>query len=459
MQNTSGTSAAPPLTPTEAPPSSAAGVTPSGSIGSGVLNGLERGGSPMDFVKRNLKPVTQPATDPQVVTRPDSMKPVDVTPVSEAKLSDPLASFVDPFSDNAISTPENGDKAKAEAALQNEPPVEEIPEENPAEKSKQESIAALRRKANETEQKFEELQRTHEEAQEEIRQYSSGEKFPEELSSLRDRVKELEHYEQLQAFRLSSEYIERFTEPLDQLKHSARELAQKYAVDEAKLDQALAIEKIPDRNAFLLKAFKGDSVAALEARELLDDMESLDREAFEAEKTPATEWARLQNDARVKHQKQSDQRVDRIKTVARSVWSETLKEFNGNQSFPELSMRPNDIEHNKVVKPLHELAAREYGALTVKLAEAGAADLPPDVMKVLSKWALLAQSYSVVTESRKQHYERSQQLEANGQRRGSMLRPQVGAHSVSSPTPASKPDSPKAAAQELMKQVGITQRR
>lgn len=477
------------------PPNMPSGGTVSagnGQIASGILNGMQKGASPLEFVTKNLRapesqatPLDaatammqpQPNSNPQVITRPESMKPehspiidrmmnknapktqpeIPVTPVD-------TSTFVDPFTvkDQAVLPPPveafddtNLDEPFAEEIIEEVDESQLTPEqlaEREKQKSKAASISTLRKNLGETKRELTGVQTELEAAREEIRKFHSGETVPAELLEARERIERLEHYEQLHAYKLSPEYQRNFAGPLEQLKNQARELAEKYEVDPALLDQALARTKQQDRNKFLGQVFKGDSVAALEAREILDEYEDLTLQAYNSEQQPREELSRLQNDARITFEKEAEARVDRIKTVARNVWKESLAGFNGNDTYPELSFRPNDDKHNAVVRPIHERAAREFGYLSTEMAKSGVVDLPPAVMKILADTFLLAQASRSAVESRNQYFRQNQELLANSRTRASVIRPQVGSHAVSNGHPAQRtPQSPREAAGQLIR--------
>lgn len=478
------------------PPNMPSGGTLSagnGQIASGILNGMQKASTPLDFVTKNLRAPEAKATptdaaasmmqpqqsaNPQVVTRPESMKPatspvIDRMMQKTAPKAEPqipttpvdTSTFVDPFTvkDQAVLPPPveafvedtNLDEPFAEEHIEEVDESQLTPEqlaEREKQKSKAASISTLRKNLGETKRELQGVQTELESAREEIRKFHSGETVPAELLEARERIESLEHFEQLHAYKLSPEYQRNFAGPLEQLKHQARELAEKYEVDPALLDQALAKTKQQDRNKFLNQVFKGDSVAALEAREILDDYEDLSVQAYNSEQKPREELSRLQTDARINFEKEAEARVDRIRTVARNVWKESLSGFNGNDTFPELSFRPNDDKHNAVVRPIHERAARDFGFLSTEMAKSGVVDLPPTVMKLLADNFLLAQASRSAIESRNQYFRQNQELLANSRTRTAVTRPQVGSHAVSNGHAAPRtPQSPREAAGQLIR--------
>lgn len=371
----------------------------------------------------------------------EELKPDDIlgtiedSPDSEVEVQPPVDEPVDP------------EEPLQEDADVTDPAVDGDEENSPAK-----SIKDLRRIANSAKQEADEVKQQLTEAREKIDKYEKGELVPETLTELQDRVTELEYYEKLVNFRNSSEYQKKFSNPLKIKEKQLTDLAKDYDVAPAVLKHALSIGNRKDLNAYLNKHF--DPVGALEARDTINDMRDIIGQAQEAEKEPALERQRIQQELMQQEQQQHQERLELMTTSSERGWSDAVKDLQVKSKFPELNIPQTDPNYSKVTQPLLTAAATEYGKLVKRLAKDGLTHLSPEIAKSLSTRFILSQLSAVTAASRDQHYERAEQIATNAKRESFFSRPRVGGGGTGSPAPQNNaPRTPMDTAKALREKV------
>lgn len=399
--------------------------------------GLRDGADPLDFIRQNLRANEQPQVQP--VSAP-------VAPPTVTKPS---------FVDKEIGLELPHDTPPTQKATETPPAkVEDVPQAEVLEaKGPEESLKHLRRKTGELSRTLEEKDAETQRLAIELERYKTGEATPDVVETLRSRVGELEHYEQLHNLRMSPDYTSKYVEPIEVLKEKAVSVAAEYEVDPTVLDQAYSIKSKRERNAFLAKHF--DDVGALEVRSTLEEIERVSAAAQEAEAEPAKALETLREEQRIHAAGQDKQRIERISSNAKSGWIAALTELRSEGKYPELTLT-GDAENDKYVHPVINEAAAEFGKIVKELGLNGTKELRGEAAKILAKRYLLSQAAAIAMESRSQHYQRAEEALTSAKREAAFIRPQVGGGTVANHVnTARQPNSPAEAADELLRRIGM----
>lgn len=427
-----------------------------------ILNGMKKGGSPLDFITKNLKPL-EPNLQPQeliaqvVATRTEP----DPTAVTPAPVADTSSLFPDP----ALAKPA---EPKTEAPL--EVPVADVaPDPDPVPEDPDEALVAdvpnipaaenfkrLRTKAKETSKELIQTKAQMEELSHKLQQYETGEIVPEVLQELENKVQEGEHYKKLHALKFSKEYQDTFVKPLGEISTKLKAIATDYNIPEQVIEEASQITNRADLNRFLSSHF--DELGAAEVKQLIGDMNSLRDRAQDAEQEPARMLEQLQLESeQLQHQRQV-QRVQKIEQTSKSVWSKAMRAHAETGLATELIERPDDPDFNeRFFKPVAQKAATEFGRLVSALAAAGLEDLPEDLAMGLAQMTQYAIAYGVAANTRTAALRHADELEKGSIRAHSLLRPRIGAPGGAGgeapKAPTTQPGSPQEAARGLMNTI------
>ena len=450
-------------------------------LGAAVGSQLKDAESPLDFVKANLiQPETAAEPKVETVDTPEAAAERIVNNDPEADIlnvsfkdREPAREVEDSEVDEVeeVQEPEKKERniLKEILGVEDEPDDstgEESGEDEQesgddsveAKKSKgpRESIKDLRKKTQELSKALEDERSTREQLQSQYAKFETGEDIPVEVKEKYEtRIKELEPYEKLHALKLSKEYKENYVEPFNALKEEAAQLAEDYKVDIQVFEQATKIENKRDLHSYLRKHF--DDVGTLEARDLVLKARNLRQAAREAEMSPAQTLQALQQERTERETKEAEMRLSRINTVSKDSWKTAMHDLASDGRSPELTLQPNNPEHNKFVQPIIEKASTEYDAFVGWMAKNGVSDLPPAIAKNLAVIFAKAYSSEVAKQSREHHYNRAEAVLQESQKRSQMTRPPIGAANRGGTTigdrNAERPSSPMDAADALIRQV------
>lgn len=417
-----------------------------------INSSLQTGATPLEMIKANLR-----TSEPIVAKRPEPEAPVAPTGQTSPQVAQSIVqgNGLDislPFETEPFAQPKTAPapEVKPEPEIQKEENslLELVTE---GKKSKEDSIKDLRQKANELKTQLEEKETILGTLQGDLERYKTGEALPDVIKAKEERIAQLEQYEQLHGLRFSPEYQKKYVEPLEAAKTQAVKLAEEYQVDPMVLNQALAIEGKRELNAFLKDHF--DDVGALEVRDVLAQIKTLENETARAEEQPAIALGKLREEFQVQSAEQEKQRLTSIAATSRDGWIKALVEVREKGEYPELTLT-GDPKQDEVVIPILDSSAQEYGKFVKMLAELGVKELPSDVAKITAKRFLLSQASAVMAQSRAHHYQRSEDILNQTRRTQSMTRPPVGMTSGggSSPAPA-RSMTPDSAADVLLGMV------
>lgn len=409
-----------------------------------IEQGLRDGSDPLDFIRQNLRTANQ-----QPQQQPNQQAQVPPSVVADKP------SFVDKDIGLELphETPIPTKTAETPPVKAEDVPSSTLPTSAEAAKGPEESLKHLRRKTGELSRTVEEKAAEALKLQEELERYKTGEAIPEVVETLKSRVNELEHYEQLHNLRMSPDYTTKYVEPIEGLKEKAVAVANEYEVDPTVLDAAYAIKSKRERNAFLAKHF--DDVGALEVRNTLEEIERISIAAQEAETKPQETLEALREEQRQHAASQEKQRIERISQTAKSGWVETLTKLRSEGKYPELTLT-GDAEHDKYVRPILNEAAAEFGKVIKEMGLTGVKELRSETAKMLAERFLLSQATAVAMESRQQHHQRAEEAINSAKREAAFIRPQVGGGAVT-PTGIAprQPNNPMEAADEVLRRIGM----
>lgn len=411
---------------------------------------------PLAFIEQNIANPSVAIPNPTLQAQPTHQ----VAPIV------PQTSFSDNFANELVEQVRPKEPSKSEP--QDKPTdikqeginVGEVPQNELLEqvakpkKGPEDSIKDLRRIATQYKTQLSEKETAHAELQAELEKYKTGEAIPEVIQKKEERIAELEYYEKLHALKLSPEYQKKYVEPISELRDKAIQLANDYGVDPTLLNEAYSLDNPRERNQFLREHF--DDVGAMEVKGLLDKIKDVDTASQKAEKEPTQALEKIKSEYREQEQTREQHRVRTLAGNSREGWTSAYKELSeGN--YPELTLIGKE-EHDKLVKPLVQTAAEEYGRFIKLLADSGTKDLHPEAAKILAKRFLLSQVNSVTAASREHHYNRAEEIVNESKRMSSMIRPPIGAYNGGGGQGESgppKPTSPEDAANILLRKVGV----
>lgn len=402
-----------------------------------IVGAMKQAESPLDFIRQNLRP-TEPQVDPQAIANAEKAK-VDEAAQKAAEIPEPT------FETEPVK---QADPAAAPESELEDPLFADVAD------TTAENFKKLRTKAKEVTKKAKELESENSTLKSKLTEYETGTVVPEVLQAKETEIQRLSYYEKLVNFKGSKEYQEKFVKPVTELQTRLGEIAKDYEVPEETIQEALTISNRAELNRFLTDHF--DEVGALEVKDLVGKIKSIQTEAFEAEKAPSDTLARMQSESATIYEQQRSQRVGTVVNTARGAWVETLQSIQAEANIPELTTLSNNTEHNeKVVKPIRVAAATEYGKIVKMLAESGLEQLPNDLAKALAKSVLLAHASATAIASRGHTAKELQTIATNIKRETSYERPAIGGGvpNGASAQPSAKPNTPYEAAGQLINKV------
>lgn len=436
-----------------------------------ILKGMQDAESPLDFIRKNLRS-SEPPIEPQAVidateaARSAEAEALKVKEEARKAAESPVAPVV-PSDVNATDAIEYDldpkVKKTSETKVASDNKTTEVPTEDTEldtlvndEKAPPvaENFKRLRLKLKETAHSLKEAKSAQAETVKELEGYKTGSVLPEVLMEKENRIAELERYEKLHSLKTSKEYQEKFVQPLSGLRNKLHEMAADYELPKEVMDQALGIRNKAELNRFLANNF--DEVGALEAKQVINQINSIQEDARDAEAEPAKALDNLiEEHARVDEFRDAERR-SRIADISKDTWVESLVSIREEGKIPELIMKESDPTHNdKFVKPILQAAASEYGRLVRALAEGGLKTMPKDLGYALARMVQLAHASAVSIESRAAAMKHAEDLERNIDRTASYYRPQIGSAGggVSGSPDTKAPSSPLEAADVLINQV------
>lgn len=424
--------------PSDQPPTQAPIAQPSAPrtpTANEIVQTMQHGNSPLDFIKRNLKneavtvpnPAQQqePVVVPQVVSATRAANPLldkveNVTTEVTVATKDEVPTFDFEKKDEPATTEKAvADAVKSETAtdaVAEEPIVEDATDSG-------QHFKKLRTKFKETENTLKTVQAEKEKLAKDLEKYQTGEVVPEVLQAKEQRIAELEHYEKIHNLKGSEAYKKTIAEPLREVADKIKTYAADYGIPEDVLQNVTDLSNA-DLNRFLDGHF--DSVGALEVKALINQSKELLGKALEAEKTPAQMLAQLEAQQTKINEAQEVSRKEGLANSSRIAWSTALGKIRKEGKAIELIRKDNDHEHNqKYVDPILKQAAGEYGKFITAFAKAGIKELEPEVASALAEAVLLAHASAVALPTRDASMREAEAI-LNNTRYNTLIRPNVG---------------------------------
>lgn len=290
-----------------------------------------------------------------------------------------------------------------------------------------------------------------------LQKYDSGEELPPPVKDLKDKVARLEPYEHLLNLKTSDEYQETFVKPLQESTDKLKAIAADYGVPSDVMEKAAQITNRRDLNAFLLSHF--DEVGALEAKEVISNIQKIRTNLAQAEAEPSKALERITQERLQLKLQEEAKRKSSIAETSKNSWASALLSIRNDKKIPEITPKDNDPEFNtKWVEPITRKASEEYGKFISYLGENGLKNLDPEFGKGLATTTVLATVASTALARADALEQELRELRANTERKNSMLRPNIGASrggAASGAASSSRPSSPQETARALLRQQGV----
>lgn len=409
---------------------------------------MAQGESPLDFIQKNI---AQSTVVPSVQV-PPPIPPVTpvVVETAPAKTPDVIPLTEDPKPTFGFDEEKKVEEVKAEPIVD-----DDIIPENP----EKEHWVKLRTKTKELKESLSQTQAERDELKQKVTRYETGEVVPEILHEQEERITKLSHYEKLHNLKMSSEYTDKFTKPINSTVSRLRETFTEYGVPPEQVDQAIThamnTGSRTQLNAFLSDVFS-DTVGAEEAKKDILSLKQLQTDASEAEKEPGKILEHLQEEAKKIQTLKQQERIGKISENARTSWADSLNEIRSENQVHELIRRVDDPEFNaKFVDPILTKSAQEYGRIVTELTRLGIEEIPKELAKGLAKLVSLAYASSTAIASRDAAINRLSEVESSADRLNNLMRPRVGGGNANGSKPAATPAAltPQQAADQLINSV------
>lgn len=388
-----------------------------------ILSRLKKADDPVAFINANLKPKDNPVNPQQV--------------------SDQIA-------ENRPLGPE--------ALAKNPPPPDPNPEIPPEEPpgSIQENYKKLRSQYKETKEQFRSVEDERNQLKTRVEALETGNATPEAIQKLHTRIQELEPLEALVDLKKSKAYQTKYIQPLNELNSKLSTIAKDYEIPEVIMQEAAQITNRAELNRFLLNHF--DEVGVLEVKQIIGDVQLLQKSAKQAESEPQKALENLSKEWEGIQQIKQQERRSQIADKSTAAWEKSVHALRKEGRVQEIIPRTNDPEFNETwVKPIMERASMEYGAVIRTLAENGLESLPDELAEALATSCLLSITSAVSVERANAAEDYANQVHQNSQRTNGMVRPSMGqSGSMGAPhtsNQSTRPDSPLAAGRAIINKV------
>ena len=294
---------------------------------------------------------------------------------------------------------------------------------------KEENFKNIRKTLGETKKVLKEKEQTLETVTSKLKAYESAEEIPEPIKvKLREQdetIQKLSKYQSIVDLKGSEGYKEKFVKPLAAVKQKLGAIAKDYGIPAQVLNQALEINNARELNTFLSDNF--DAVGAIEVKQLIEKAKDITTQAKAAEQEPQAAIESLEEESRNARELRRVAEIDDIVKKSKSAWVKSLTKIKEEGKILELIPVEEDEEFNKkVVLPIHEKAAQEYGKIVKALAESGLTKLDDELAIALSKMVQLAIASSVAINTRTKAQEEAATLRENVARKTKYVRPALG---------------------------------
>lgn len=332
------------------------------------------------------QPINTTKLAPPVVPAPQQQAApiVENTPPQQVEVpSDPIPSLLDEDSQTPnVATPvEEEDPLLSEELLTSSEDNTKVP--------LLDNFKRLRDSYRETKKTLKEREKESEAIRQKLNKYESGEELPEAVKDLKAAAERGAFYEKLHSLRTSREYRDKFIIPLEERKAELKTMATAYGIPEHIILQATKFQNVAELNRFLSSHF--DDVGALEAKEVILDIQSIQKDAIAAEREPAQMFEKLQQESATMYAAEAARKRENLNTIARQSWGIALDKIRADGKAEELIYREGDSRHNEeIVKPFLETASKNFATEMKALVAAGVGELPEQVITAIAHRHLLA---------------------------------------------------------------------
>lgn len=412
-------------------------------IAAEVSSTLNLSDDPLSFITNNLRPAVPVSATPAdaatiISTNPD--QPVEV----KAPVIEPVVPPTPPVLETAVPK-------------QEEPTVDSLLEGVGSKKTKEDSIKDLRKKAEDTQKKYEAVETEVSTLKEQLQKYESGEAVPAVVETYKSQIAELEKFRDLYDLESSPDYIKKYVEPIQTTKEKLNPILEEYGVPYEALEEVFLSGSEKQLNTFLTQHF--DGVAAGEIKGFLSGIRQLRVEGENAKKAPKESLTRLLADTEAINHQKNIERAGKIDRSARISWEKSLGKLQAEGKYPELVLK-GDPEHDHYSRPIVENSAKEFGVLVTWLANNGLSDLPEEIAGILATRFALSDAAAIMAESRSQMFNEYDKVVTKAKATNRFENPPVGGgffRGGGAPPPQQKmPDSPMAAGQFILDKIGIS---
>lgn len=416
--------------------------------------------NPLDFVKAELSKGPNPAalikpTEPvnNVVPAPVVANVVTSTPES---VVDAIVNDTQNSSEPVPLPPVAPPIAPEPVAPVEEPKPEALTAEDllgslePKKKAKEDSLRDLKNVLKSKDEELTTVSSRLSELEAELAKYKAGEVVPESTQSKLDRMAELERYEKLHNLKASPEFYETVVKPKEAEVEKLKAHAEQYKATLADVLKANEFTDPRAKNQYLRKFF--DDVGALEAKNILDNINKFDGLASQMETQPDEALAKIYNDIELQKAEKIRQDLANMSSVAETGWANSLGEVRSEGHYPELTLKEGNEDHNKVARPIIENAAREFGKFVNWLATLGVREIPVEAAKLLAKRFQLSEAALVISKSRDHFYNEAQKIITENNNNAKFARPPIGG---TMPTSSVSTSAPRVSSSPMpLEQVG-----
>lgn len=402
----------------------------------------------------DIKPPTPPLTVPSskeevtIVPQPEPVKPrLEVKPPEPVEEKLPLPNIFEEKTPPIITPP-----------AEPEPDDDEFPDANldAASDKAKDHFKKLKSNYRKTKEELTTERTRADTVSQELEGYKTGQKFPDEIVKLNNRISQLEPFEKIVNLKLSPAYQEQLVKPVTEAEDQLSQIGADYNIPKSTMLQISKITNRAEQNRVLSQYF--DDVGALEIKGILNTIQDLRGKMVAAEKEPEEQMAVLQQQFEERKTVERSERFDTFKAVASQEFRGSLDRIKTEGKAHELILKPNDPEFNRrFVTPVQDEAAAQYGRLITALGEAGLEKLPPELAKGLSEMVLRSIAHGIAVEARSYAEKNLREVRENSERQTPILRPRIGSGTGSQPSgdagtvPMSAKDAASQSLQTVMK--------
>ncbi len=398
-------------------------------------------GNIMQDMMKNLVTPEQVAAGNTQTAQPQQVRPVVLTEpvkqVVEIKPSAPVGSApVEPDVNLFTDTP----KEEPVQVADEEPDMSDIPDDPKAENWKK------AREALKTERKtLKELNKEYTTAKNKLEKYEKGEIVPEIITAKDTRIQQLEQFETIVNGKLSDEYNELVTKPVQEKSGALQKLAADYQIPDnikqSLLQKIVETDNARERNQLISKYFP-DAIGATKVENLVTELHRLGEVALEMDKKPKETLQSLQSQYQAKKQKEAESIASTFENVSKTAWVKALNKTSEEGLFPHMIVNPDNAEQSKQAEKNQHLSGIQFGALVKKLHENGLKSLPEDLATGLARSVQLAIGSVGIAKQLDAANKRIAELEGTSSVMTTYLRPGMNSNGAPRPAPSANDRGP-----------------